>query len=206
MFCVYPLEEKCNFIRYYSFINFCTRTLSIYPFCLYLFKNTIFVRKSSGKVGFPWKTFGKGWKTFLFFEKGWKSGKLTKNGWQKKKPFWREGHDTKFVSFQKMVDKKKTFLKQKMLRIFCQVCIFCFKMVFFFEKILFVSNSIFVRKTLFPLENLWKRLYPFVQTFLYIIWIFKRQKRETKSEWQIKMYQIYIVSLQKYIAKKEYKK
>ena len=47
--------------------------------------------------------------------------------------------NAKFVSFQKMVDKKKPFF----------VCIFCFKIVFFFEKILFVcvvalpSNTIF---------------------------------------------------------------
>jgi len=55
---------------------------------------------------------------------------------------------------------KKTFLKQKMLRIFCQVCIFCFKKVFFVNHFLkryklcvvaLPSNTIFVRKT-FPVS------------------------------------------------------
>ncbi len=52
---------------------------------------------------------------------------------------------------------KKSFLKQKMLRIFCQVCIFCFKKLFFVKHFLkryklcvvaLPSNTIFVRKTL----------------------------------------------------------
>jgi len=32
MFCVYLLEEKCNFIRYYSFINLWYPNLSQSPF------------------------------------------------------------------------------------------------------------------------------------------------------------------------------
>ncbi len=40
-----------------------------------------------------------------------------------------------------MFDKKKSFLKQKMLRIFCQVSIFCFKKVRFFCKAFFEGYS-----------------------------------------------------------------
>jgi len=82
MFCVYPLEEKYNFIRYYSFINFCTRTLSIYPFCLYLFKNTIFVRKTF-LVSLPCP-FSKGYK-----KRGEKVPKTA--------PFLGKGMDTRFL-------------------------------------------------------------------------------------------------------------
>ncbi len=79
---------------------------------LYLFKNTIFVRKT---------------KTLYLFNKCF---------------------------------TKKSFLKQKMLRIFCQVCIFCFKKLFFVKHFLkryklcvvaLPSNTIFVRKT-FPVS------------------------------------------------------
>ncbi len=52
-----------------------------------------------------------------------------------KNSIWREGHDTKFVSFQKMVDKKNLFVS---------------KWFFFFEKTLFEKiQAIFWKDTTF---------------------------------------------------------
>jgi hypothetical protein len=100
------------------------------------------------KVGVRHKVFQR--KTYLSRRdrKGYKktlnllSGPTGRKGYPflQKKPYLLSWKGYPFL--QKMFDKKKSFLKQKMLRIFCQVSIFCFKKVFFLFTF-FVSNGIF---------------------------------------------------------------
>jgi len=94
------------------------------------------------KVGVRHKVFQR--KTYLSRRdrKGYKKT-LNLLSWPflQKKPDLLSGPTGRLL-LQKMFDKKKSFLKQKMVRIFCQVSIFCFKKVFFLFTF-FVSNGIF---------------------------------------------------------------